>query len=286
MAGPLNFEISGGIGLRAELSLRALAFAEAQSLLFERTDGSVPGVIFGLNDSGRHGNFHPLSYREISSHPHWAKRLGKVHTAFKRSRVRANWHWKELDCAHSSDALLMNIFCYPGVMASGRVLRMLGIEPLVQPVFGFKPRTPLRNNGSDNTEIDAMLGQLLVEAKLTESDFQSAGFGLISRYQDLETVFNVDDLPSRNGRYCSYQLIRGTLAAHATGQSFCVLCDARRPSLIEAWYQIIRAVRLYDLRHRLKLLTWQELTIALPDDLQQFLATKYGIHPASDLRVR
>jgi hypothetical protein len=58
------------------------------------------------------------------------------------------------------------------------------------------------------------------------------------------------------------------------------------PGLIEAWYQIIRAVRIFDLRHRLKLLTWQELTDALPADLQQFLAAKYGIHPASDLRAR
>src|ERR1700721_3210840 len=131
MTGPLNFEITEGIGLRAELSLRALAFAKAKSLLFERTEGAVPGVIFGLSDSGRHGNFHPLSYPEISNHPHWAKRLGKVHTAFKRARVRANWHWKGLDCAHSSDAFLMNIFCYPGVMASVRVLGMLGIEPPV-----------------------------------------------------------------------------------------------------------------------------------------------------------
>ena len=69
-----------------------------------------------------------------------------------------------------------------GVMASVRVLGMLGIEPPVQPEFGFKPRTPLKNNRRDNTEIDVRLGQLLVEAKLTESDFQSAGFDLISRY--------------------------------------------------------------------------------------------------------
>jgi len=86
------------------------------------------------------------------------------------------------------------------------------------------------------------LDQLLVEAKLTESDFQSARFDLVSRYRDLETVFDLSELPCRNGRYCSYQLIRGTLAAYATGASFCVFCDARRPDLVEAWYRVMLAV--------------------------------------------
>jgi hypothetical protein len=42
----------------------------------------------------------------------------------------------------------------------------------------------------------------------------------------------------------------------------------------------MRAVRLSELRCRLKLLTWQELATVLPADLQQFLAVKYGIFPA------
>ena len=73
--------------------------------------------------------------------------------------------------------------------------------------------------------------------------------------------------------------IRGTLAAYATGRSFCVLCDSRRPDLIEGWYRVMRAVRPAELRCRLKLLTWQELASAVPEELQQFLATKYGIVP-------
>ncbi len=273
----LNFGIPDGIGLRAELSLRALAFAKTQRFLCERTDGSIPGVLFGQDESGHHGNFHALAYQKICSNPQWARRLGKVHTAFNRSRARANWQWKELDCAHSSDALLMSIFCHPDVMASTRVRAMLGIESWATPEFGFKPRTPLHNDKRDNTEIDMRLGSLLVEAKLTEWDFQSARFDLISRYRDLDAVFDIADLPLRSEKYCSYQLIRGTLAAYATGCSFCVFCDARRSDLIEAWYRIIRAVYPFELRYRLKLLTWQELAIAIPDDLQQFLASKYGI---------
>jgi hypothetical protein len=275
-----NLEIPRGLNLRTELSLRALRFAKTHGLVYERTDGTVPGVLFAQDDNGCHGNFHPLSYQMISSHAQWKLRLGKAHTAFKRSRARANWHWRELDCAHSSDALLMNIFCHPGVVTSAVVRAMLGVESKTVPEFGFKPRIPLHKGKRDNTEIDMKLDQSLVEAKLTESDFQSAGFELISRYRDVVSVFDLSEIPCRNGRHCSYQLIRGTLAAYATGFSYCIFCDVRRPDLIEAWYRVMRAVRLVELRCRLKLLTWQELAAVLPDDLQQFLAAKYGVVPA------
>ncbi len=108
-------------------------------------------------------------------------------------------------------------------------------------------------------------------------DFQSAKFDLVHRYRDLETVFDLSELRVRNDRYNGYQLIRGALAAYATDCCFCVFCDARRPDLVEAWYGIMCAVRLSELRCRLKLLTWQELATVLPENLQHFLAAKYGI---------
>jgi hypothetical protein len=276
-ADPRNLDARCGVGLRTELGLRSLRFASVNGFLHERTDGQVPSIIFGRDENGRHGNFHPDVYQRICGHREWRKRLEKVHTASKRSRVRANWQWKELDCANSSDALLMNIFCHPKVIAAACVRGMLGIESDSVPEFGFKPRTPLQNGRRDNTEVDMKIENLLVEAKLTESDFQLARFDLIRRYRDLETVFHLPDLPVRNGKQGCYQLIRGTLAAYATECSFCVFCDARRADLIEAWYSVMRAVRVFDLRPRLKLLTWQELALVLPQDLQQFLAVKYGI---------
>ena len=276
---PSDFEVPVGIRLRSELSLRNLKFASLHGLLHECTDGQVPSIIFGRDSNGRHGNFHPDAYGEICGNREWSKRLEKAHTAAKRSRVRANWQWKELDCANSSDALLMNIFCHPDVMTSANVQAMLGIESNAVPEFGFRPRTPLKTGGQDNTEIDMKVDNLLVEAKLTESDFQSARFDLICRYRDVETVFDLSELPVRNEKQSCYQLIRDTLAAYAMECSFCVFCDRRRPDLIEAWYRVMRAVRLYDLRCRLKLLTWQELASVLPQDLQQFLANKYGIFP-------
>lgn len=275
-----DIEIPLGIGLRAELSLRAIRWAARHGSSYERTDGAVPSVVFARTGTG-HGNFHPQAFAAISAKPPWARRLNKVHTASRRVRARADWRWMELDCAVSSDALLMNVFCFPGITECPAVRAMLGSEKGVVPEFGVKPRTPLIGTKRDNTEVDMRLGPLLVEAKLTESDFQSARAALVERYRDFEDVFDGDELPMREGRFLGYQLIRGTLAAHATGGQFCVLCDARRPELAEMWYRVIRAVRLFDLRCRLKLLTWQELAGVLPEDLAGFLAAKYGIYSVS-----
>lgn len=274
-------DVPGRAGLRGELSRRNLRYATTHSHLYEQSDGWIPSIIFGRDANGRHGNFHPKAYQRICAKEQWAKRLEKVHTASKRSRLRSNWQWKELDCCNSSDALLMSIFCYPGVLDHPPVRALLGIDSKIDPEFGYKPRTPLHDGKRDNTEIDMKVSELLVEAKLTESNFQFSSMGLISRYRDLEAVFEVSELPIRNGKQCGYQLIRGALAAYATGRSFCVFCDSRRPDLVESWYRIMRAVRPFELRCRLKLLTWQELTFVLPKDLQRFLSAKYGIFPAA-----
>jgi len=121
------------------------------------------------------------------------------------------------------------------------------------------------------------LGGVLIEAKLTETDFQTAPARMIERYRDIDEVFDLGELRRSEGGVRCYQLVRGVLAAHATGGSFCLLCDARRPDLIEHWYAVMRTVRSCVLRCRLQLLTWQELAVTLPRPLQRFLATKYGI---------
>ncbi len=270
-------ELPGGLSLRTELSVRGMRFAAKHGLVYERTDGEVPSIIFARGQDAGHGNFHPRTYEAICRNAEWARRLKKVHTAHKRRRARAEWQWMELDCANSSDALLMNVFCYPGVMDNVAARAMLGVGAGAVPEFGWKPRTPLQGGKRDNTEVDMRVGDLLVEAKLTESDFQTAKSSLVERYRDLRDVFEVDELAMCGGRVIGYQLIRGTLAAYASGCSFCVLCDARRPELVEIWYAVMRAVRSFELRCRLKLLMWQELAVVLPAELREFLAEKYGI---------
>ena len=263
--------------LRRELSVRGQQIAGTNGSLHELTAGEMPSVIFGSNESRQHGNFYPASYRNICAHPEWARRLVKVHTGSRRASPRAAWRWRELDCANSSDALLMNIFCCRRTLSNRALSSMLGVSSGNVPQFGFRPEIPLRSGRTDRTEIDMKLGDLMVEAKLTETDFQTAPARMIERYRDLDEVFDREDLMMSGDAIRGYQLIRGVLAAYATGGSFCILCDARRPDLIENWYAVMRAVRSCVLRCRLQLLTWQELTAVLPKSLQKFLAAKYGI---------
>jgi hypothetical protein len=125
--------------------------------------------------------------------------------------------------------------------------------------------------------MDMRLGDLLVEAKLTEGDFQRAPLRLLERYRDLEEVFDVERLPVADGVVRSYQLMRCVLAAHACGGSFVVICDGRRADLVERWFEVMRAVVDSALRTRLGLVTWQEIGVLLPARVQRFLEEKYGI---------
>jgi hypothetical protein len=313
--------------LRRDLSARAQHLAHSQNLLHDLSPGDASVVIFGRDEEGRHGNFHPASYENICANPVWLRRLSKVHTASRRSRARKDWQWMELDSCNSSDALLMNIFCHPAVFnghtLAPAVANLLNVNPTTQPCFGITPGVPLKNQRksrsklspelTDRTEIDLQLGTLFLEAKLTESNFQTAAPRLVERYRDLETVFDITRLP-RKTLYTpashppveefsqiekpdaslskphptpvlsrtlvdGYQLIRNVLAAFASDTSFCVLSDARRSDLIETWYSVLAAVHRPTFACRLKLLTWQELAAVLPTDLQQFLEVKYGILP-------
>ncbi len=236
-------------------------------------------MIFGEDERGRHGNFHAASYRAILADSVWRARLSKAHTASRRALPRADWRWRELDCAASSDALLMNVFCHPQLFRSGKAGALLGVSG--RPCFGVHPRLARERDLVDTTEIDMELDGLLVEAKLTESGFQTATPALLARFRALGEVFEADELPrTAAGAFASYQLLRGALAAHESGGSFCVLLDARRTDLIADWYRVLGAVRGATFRTRLKLLTWQELAAACPGTLQLFLDEKYGIAPA------
>ena len=171
----------------------------------------------------------------------------------------------------------MNIFCYPGVLRDSRLLTLLTAEPVTSPCFGYKARVPLANGRLDRTEVDLKLGRLLVEAKLTEGDFQSARKEVLMAYRDFTEVFEWRQLPQTDGRYLSYQLLRNVLAAYALRSSFCVLIDARRPDLANAWYAVMKCVKPIELRIELRISTWQEIAQAAPLRLRSFLAIKYGI---------
>jgi hypothetical protein len=173
----------------------------------------------------------------------------------------------------------MNICCHPSVSSSKSSLRSyLAIEASAPLVFGHKPRIPLKNGGIDCTEVDLRVGDLMIEAKLTENDFQVARWRLAERYRDFEEVFDPDLLPRVGDKLRSYQLVRGILAAFAEeGSRYCLLCDERRRDLIERWSEMLAAIRRHDQRWRCVLVTWQELSRTLPQPLQIWLQQKYGI---------
>lgn len=264
--------------LRRELAQRNIRWALAGGYSHEVGLGTVPVVLYREDERSRHGNFHATSYKNIRKQPLWMRRLAKVHTSAMRTLLSRDSSRRELDSSNSSDALLMNIFCHPETLNTSTMIALLGIEAGTEPIFGYRPGVPLRSGRRDGTEIDLKLGNLLIEAKLTEHDFQSAPLRLIERYRKLEEVFDLKRLEIVGETVRSYQLIRGALAAHASlDRRFCVLCDARRLDLIAAWQRIVMAVKPCELRSRLQLLTWQELAQALPAELREFLSEKFGI---------
>jgi len=141
------------------------------------------------------------------------------------------------------------------------------------------------------------LGDLLVEAKLTETNFQQRDVTAVERYRDFDVVFDRDALPRSKpklklvhdddygevlvripgDRYESYQMIRNILAAYALDCQLCVLIHESRFDLLEQYHAVLRAVREADVRTRCTILTWQELAAALPRELQLFLSDKYAI---------
>lgn len=261
--------------LRREIIARNRKLAQQQGTAFTCSYGPEEVVVYSAAlDSAAHGNFHPRSYAAIVASAAWRKRLTKPHTG--RRHLPKLETWRELDSCTSSDALLMNIFCNPRALSEGKLRRLMNVDDTSLPEFGVRAAAALSNGHRDRTEVDMRLGDLLVEAKLTEADFQTCQAEAITRYENFEELFDAA-VVLRNEIVRGYQLIRGVLAAHASGARFCVLADARRPDLREQWFAVIQSVRDYDLRMRCQMLTWQEVCSVLPEPLQTWLGAKYGI---------
>src|ERR1700677_1625841 len=182
--------------LRSELTLRNRDYARGRAHV--ESYGSTPVIVYEPED-GRHGNFFDAAYSAIAANPDWMRRFDKVHAQAARSLPKPQLdsvrRWRELDSSMSSDALLMNIFCTPGVADSPAVQHALGMDAEAAPIFGWKARVPLANGRFDRTEIDMRLGSLLVEAKLTEVGFQTRTASIVEAYRDFDTVFDRDRLP-------------------------------------------------------------------------------------------
>ncbi len=178
--------------LRQELLLRNRHYARGR--MHVESYGDPPAIVYAPEEQC-HGNFFDSAYAAIVANPQWMRRFDKVHAQAARTLPKAERRWRELDSCISSDALLMNIFCTPGVAESAPLRAVLGVEPDAETTFGWKARVPLGNGRFDRTEVDMRLGSLLVEAKLTESDFQTRLAPVVEAYRDFDTVFDRDLLP-------------------------------------------------------------------------------------------
>lgn len=178
--------------LRLELAARNRKYALGRAHV--ESYGSAPVIVYAP-EGDCHGNFFNAAYAEIIAHPEWMRRFNKVHAQGTRSLPKAERRWRELDSSTSSDALLMNVFCTPGVLSSPALRNALGLDDDAMPVFGWKARVPLTKDRFDRTEVDLRLGSLLIEAKLTEGDFQTCKATAVEQYRDLDAVFDRALLP-------------------------------------------------------------------------------------------
>ena len=264
-------------GLREDVCARNVARAVGRA--HEITRGA--SVVYAPEERGQHGNFIDASYRRILAREEWRLRLRKAHSGKRQAQPNGPdeevREWRELDAATSSDALLMNVFCYPSVM-NRRLCSLLSVDSKDVAEFGYKPRIPVARRLTDCSEIDMKLGSLLVEAKLTEGDFGWGAPRLCDRYLAFRDVFDRELLYTDQRRGVeSYQVVRGILAAAHLNTRYCLLFDERRSDLRERWFNVVRAVRSFELQSRLCLVTWQEVARVLPQSLRLFLEHKYGI---------
>jgi hypothetical protein len=177
--------------LRIELSLRNRLHARGRAHV--QSYGGFPVIVYAPED-GRHGNFFEPAFSAIAARPDWMKRFDKIHSQ-GRSLPKAERRWRELDSSMSSDALLMNVFCTPGVTDSAAIQQMLGVAASGTPIFGWKARVPLANGRFDRTEVDMRWSDLIAEAKLTEGDFQCREAAVVESYRDFDAVFERELLP-------------------------------------------------------------------------------------------
>lgn len=261
--------------LRAELASRAREWAQDRGVSFYESLGSAPTVLFERDASGgSHGNFHPDSWRAICANLDWKRRLDKVHSQLRALPEVRRAAAKELDSCNSSDALLMNCFCFPGTVA---LLLGVSAPTSAAPVFGFPAALSLVDGTLDATEIDMWFGGLVVEAKLTEADFTARPEAHVLRYKNLSSCFDLASLPRDGGTILGYQLIRNVLAADQHNAGLVVLIDGRRPDLLHEWWRVHAAIKDQTLRLRCSFRTWQEVAAVSPPALREFLRARYGL---------
>lgn len=224
-------------------------------------------------------NFHKRSWANILQVPKYFERTLKVHSHFK-SIVPVVY---EMQSSNSSDALTMNIFCYPETIKWQGITELLKIEKLSDIDFGFKAKVfkikePLIEE--DATEIDLYLNKKIIcECKLKEDGFYEKEKSEVEKCVKFRDIFITDKLIQDNNHYYNYQLIRNILAANQHSCRFILFCDMRRPDLARSFYHTIRCINdeHIELRTNCEIIYWQDIARVVGKELKVFLKEKYGI---------
>lgn len=265
--------------LREQLTIAAQRYAANKSIGITYNSGlnKIPAsaVIFDRTEY----NFNKESWTIIKdeNYTDYFLRTQKAHSSFDSTNPK-----DEMQSSNSSDALLMNIFCYPKINEWKGVKQLLLVNDLSQLKFGYEPGISLRDGTVDRTEVDLYIqdgeNKIFCESKLTETDFVFEPLPKFERYTHFDTVFESKYLPVFNGETANYQLVRNILAAYEFNAKFYLFIDARRPDLAKSFYQTVRCIKDIDLRQRCEIVYWQDIAAFCGSDLQEFLMNKYGIN--------
>ncbi len=236
---------------------------------------SSSGVV--LYPNGR--NLYHESLKAIEKKDDWRDRLDNAHSHRASFPAPHADNACELDSSNSSDALLMSIFCHETTRRNHNISRLLGVGAGPFEVdFGWKAKVDLID-GTDRTEVDMVVeDKVLVEAKLTEADFQSMTSEKLKRYEMFEEMFDSRRLTDSAGAFLpAYQIVRNILAAYQHTTQLVFIYHADRMDLANLVLKTCTAIR-YPNPPPISLVTWQEIASEVNHQgLSQFLQLKYGI---------
>ncbi len=221
-------------------------------------------------------SFHPDSWNEIKSKKKYNDRIKKTHSNVGTGIL-------EMQSSNSSDALAMNIFCYPKIKEWKGIANLFGLESITDIEFGIKPNIHKTETKEEKTEIDLVLHnadeKVYCECKLTESDFTSKEKEEVLKYKEFHNIFEASYLPQTDKEFNNYQLIRNILAAEQKKTKFVLICDMRRPDLAREFYRTVRCIKdsYIELRNSCEIIYWQDIANVSGQELKEFLFEKYGM---------
>jgi hypothetical protein len=209
-------------------------------------------------------SFHDKTFYNIINNKSYNKRLSKIHPNVP--------NLLEMQSSNSSDALLMNIFAHPDIKDWKPFCDLLSINSTDNIEFGWNP--VFENEKKYKTEIDVKIGNSIFEAKLTENDFKSKKLNIVLRYVDVQSIIDLKSL-TKDEIVSNYQLIRNLVTAKKYGYKFHLLIDESRIDLRNEFDKVKKAIIDKSLANSIEIITWQQISTCVTDDLKKFLTEKY-----------